>query len=448
MRPGRRTLLHVRLSEYEGTSPVLRRYRGTKIDVWKFDLIGKGKSMVEITRALIARVGVDLSKRVYQVHAVDRAGRVVLAKAMAPQRFFEWCAQLPAGCVVAMEACGGAHYVARRLGLLGVDARLVAGQFATPYRMAGKSGKNDANDAAAICEAASRPHMRFVPVKSAQQQGQLAVHRLREGFKQERTAVINRIRGLLAEFGVVFTQGPDALRGVLADALEDAGNELPGVARLALARAHAHWIEIDDHIAWCDERIAEHVRADDRARKAATLLGVGPVTASAIAASVGDIGQFANARQFGALAGAGAEPELHRWQGQPGAHHQARGHLPAHAADPGRAQRGHERGQAQRPHQPVAGAAQGARGLAEGRGGAGQQERPHPVGGAHARCGLRPEPRSRAAERQAQPEAAGGASLRAEPCGNASGGIPLNPETDSSPRRASADTLTGQTGGR
>jgi transposase len=195
--------------------------------VWKFDLSGKGKSMVEITRALIARVGVDLSKRVYQVHAVDSAGRVVLAKAIAPQRFFEWCAQLPAGCVVAMEACGGAHYVARRLGLLGVDARLVAGQFATPYRMAGKSGKNDANDAAAICEAASRPHMRFVPVKSAQQQGQLAVHRLREGFKQERTAVINRIRGLLAEFGVVFTQGPDALRGVLADALEDAGNELP-----------------------------------------------------------------------------------------------------------------------------------------------------------------------------------------------------------------------------
>jgi transposase len=271
--------------------------------VWKFDLSGKGKSMVEITRALIARVGVDLSKRVYQVHAVDSAGRVVLAKAIAPQRFFEWCAQLPAGCVVAMEACGGAHYVARRLGLLGVDARLVAGQFATPYRMAGKSGKNDANDAAAICEAASRPHMRFVPVKSAQQQGQLAVHRLREGFKQERTAVINRIRGLLAEFGVVFTQGPDALRGVLADALEDAGNELPGVARLALARAHAHWIEIDDHIAWCDERIAEHVRADDRARKAATLLGVGPVTASAIAASVGDIGQFANARQFGAWLG-------------------------------------------------------------------------------------------------------------------------------------------------
>ena len=140
--------------------------------------------MAEVTRGEAARVGVDLSKRVFQVHAVDRAGRVVMAKPMAPERFFAWCAQLPAGCVVAMEACGGAHHVARRLRLLGLDARLIAGHFVTPYRMAGKSGKNDANDAAAICEAAGRPHMRFVPVKTAEQQGQLSVHRLREGLRR------------------------------------------------------------------------------------------------------------------------------------------------------------------------------------------------------------------------------------------------------------------------
>lgn len=280
----------LRLSEYEGTSPVLRRCRGTKIELWKFNLIGKGKSMTEITRAPIARVGVDLSKRVYQVHAVDRAGRVVLAKAMPRQRFFEWCAQLPAGCIVAMETCGGSHHVARRLrGLaLGLEVRLIAGHFVSPYRMAGRSGKNDANDAAAICEAASRPHMRFVPIKTAEQQGQLAVHRLREGFKEERTALINRIRGLLAEFGLVFAKGPEALRHVLAEVVEDAANELPGVARLALQRAHEHWIDIELQIAWCDERIAEHVRADERAKKAAALLGVGPITASAIAASVGE----------------------------------------------------------------------------------------------------------------------------------------------------------------
>ena len=112
------------MSEYEGTSPVLQRYPGTKIDLWKFNLIGKGKSMAEVTRAPVARVGVDLSKRVYQVHAVDRSGRVVWAKPMPPQRFFDWCSQLPAGCMVAMETCGGAHHVARRLQMLGLDAIL------------------------------------------------------------------------------------------------------------------------------------------------------------------------------------------------------------------------------------------------------------------------------------------------------------------------------------
>lgn len=259
--------------------------------------------MTEITRTAIARVGVDLSKRVYQVHAVDRSGRVVLARRMSVERFFVWCTELPAGCLVAMEACGGAHHVARRLRGQGLDARLVAGHFVTPYRMAGKSGKNDANDAAAICEAAGRPHMRFLQTKSVEQQGQLAVHRLREGFKEERTALINRIRGLLTEFGLVFPQSPEALRSVLADVIEDASNELPGVARLGLQRAHLHWIDLDVQIAWCDERIAAHVRSDERAKRAATLLGIGPTTASALVASVGDFSQFANARQFGAWLG-------------------------------------------------------------------------------------------------------------------------------------------------
>ena len=259
--------------------------------------------MAEITRALIARVGVDLSKRVFQVHAVERGGRVVVAKAMSPQRFVSWCAELPAGCLVAMETCGGAHHVARRLRLLGLDARLIAGHFVTPYRMAGRSGKNDANDAAAICEAAGRPHMRFVPVKTAEQQGQLAVHRLREGFKEERTALINRIRGLLAEFGLVFPQSPEALRKVMAEVIEDASNALPGVARLALQRAHLHWIEIELQMTWCDERINAHVRSDERAKAAASLHGIGPVTASALAASVGDFRQFDSARQFSAWLG-------------------------------------------------------------------------------------------------------------------------------------------------
>ena len=130
-----------------------------------------------------------------------------------------------------------------------------------PLRLQGKSGKNEANDAAAICEAASRPTMHFVPVKSIEQQNMLRIHRLREGIKAERTACINRIRGLLAESGLVFPQKPAVLRQALPDVIEDAGNELGGLARLALQRAWAQWKELDTHLAWCDERIAVHLQA-------------------------------------------------------------------------------------------------------------------------------------------------------------------------------------------
>jgi transposase len=259
--------------------------------------------MNDISLAAIVRVGVDLSKKYFQVHAITQLGDVTLAKAYSRDRFFSWCSELPSGCMVAMESCGGAHHVARRLRAMGLDARLIAGSFVTPYRMAGKSGKNDANDAAAICEAAGRPQMRFVPIKTCEQQGQLAVHRLREGYKEERTACLNRIRGLLTEFGLVFPQSPEALRGSIQEVLEDASNELPTVARLALDRANSHYTELDKEIAWCDERICAHVKSDERAKKAAQLLGIGPLTASALVSTVGDFAQFQSARQFGAWLG-------------------------------------------------------------------------------------------------------------------------------------------------
>jgi transposase len=246
---------------------------------------------------------VDLAKRVIQVHAVDAAGRVVVARALPRERFLAWCAQLPSGGVVAMETCSGAHHWPRRLRSIGLAPKLIAGHFVGPYRLEGRRAKNDATDAAAICEAAGRPHMRFVPIKSAEQQAVLAVHRLREGYKEERTACINRIRGLLAEFGLVFPQSPQSLRPQLAEAIEDASNELPHLARIALQRAHLQWLELDCHIAWCDERIAAHVSSDDQARAAAQLIGIGPVTASALAASVGDLRQFRTGAQFGAWLG-------------------------------------------------------------------------------------------------------------------------------------------------
>ncbi len=263
----------------------------------------RGGVKCEVALTSAVRVGVDLAKRVIQVHAVDDAGKVLVARSVQRERFEAWCSQLRAGCVVAMESCSGAHHWARRLRLRGLEVRLVAGHLVSPYRMQGKRGKNDANDAAAICEAASRPHMRFVPVKSAQQQAMLSVHRLREGWKEERTGCINRIRGLLAEFGLVFAQSPEALRAALPGVLEDVDNELPDIARLALQRALLHWIELDIHLAWCDERVSAHARSDARARAVMQLPGIGPVTASALAASVDDLEQFDDARQFGAWLG-------------------------------------------------------------------------------------------------------------------------------------------------
>lgn len=268
---------------------------------------GKGKSVEQITRGelrgQIVCVGVDLAKRVIQVHAVDAAGRVVCRRALARDKFMAWCSRLPEGCIVAMEMSSGAHHWARCLARLGLMPRLMSAQLVEPYRSQGSTGKNDANDAAAICEAASRPTMRFVPVKSVEQQSMLSVHRLREAAKADRTACINRIRGLLAEFGLVFAQGPEALRSVLADVLEDGSHEMNLLARLVIQRAVQHWGELDEHIAWCDERIAQHARDNVAVRQAAQLMGIGVVGASAAVATVDDFGQFKNGAQFGAWCG-------------------------------------------------------------------------------------------------------------------------------------------------
>lgn len=259
--------------------------------------------MAEITRALIARVGVDLAKNVIQVHAVDSAGRRVVARAIKREQFMAWCAQLPVGCLVAMEACSGAHHWGRRLRAAGLDARLIAASFVSPYRMEGRSGKNDMTDSAAICEAASRPSMRFVPVKSCEQQAVMSLHRVREGFKEERTACINRIRGVLSEYGLVFGKSPKVLRAVLAEVLEDAENTMTGLARMVMQRAFDHWRELDEHMRWCDQQIGAHVRSSDAAQRAAKITGIGEIGASAFIGGVGDFRQFKSGHQFGAWLG-------------------------------------------------------------------------------------------------------------------------------------------------
>jgi transposase len=245
--------------------------------------------MQELTHESTARVGVDLAKNVIQIHGENDHGRVLWAKAVSRDRFVGWCiSHLPAGCTIAMEACSGAHHWARQLRAKGFVPMILPAHLVEPFRRQGKRGKNDANDAAAVWEASGRPRIHPVPVKTPQQQALLALHRLREAFKGDRTAIINTIRGLLGEYGVVFPQGPEALRLRLSDALEDASNELTPLARKVLQQAQLHWLNLELQQAWCDEQIKLHAQQDPQARAISQIPGIGPISASALVATVGD----------------------------------------------------------------------------------------------------------------------------------------------------------------
>lgn len=251
----------------------------------------------------VVRVGVDLAKQVIHVHAVAADGQVVTNRPLARDRFLGWCEKLPKGSIVAMEACSGAHHWARCLRAMGLDARLIAAKFTAMYRLQGLAGKNDANDAAAICEAASRPSMRFVPVKTTEQQGLMTLHRLREGIKKDRTACINRIRGLLAEFGLVFPKGTQALRSGLSGVIALSPDAVDRNGLLGLKNASLHLSQLDSHLIECDRSIGSHCRADQRVKAVAQLQGIGPIGASALIAGVGDFSVFKNGPQFAAWLG-------------------------------------------------------------------------------------------------------------------------------------------------
>lgn len=243
----------------------------------------------------VTTVGIDLAKNVFSLHGVDASGREVLRRTVRREQLLALIAQVPA-CLVGMEACSGAHEWARQCQALGHSVRLMAPKFVTPYR---KSGKNDGNDAEAICEAVARPNMRFVPIKSVEQQCVLTLHRVRQGFVEERTATLNRIRGLLAEFGHVLPQRAVEVRRRLPELLE----HLPALAARALSDLLAHVRGLDQHILDYERELERLARGDERSERVQQLYGVGPLSASAIIASVGNAHEFESGRQFAAWLG-------------------------------------------------------------------------------------------------------------------------------------------------
>ena len=247
----------------------------------------------------ITTIGIDLAKTVFQVHGVDDRGKAVLRKQLKRKDVMSFFANLEP-CLIGMEACGSAHYWARKLAELGHTARLMAPQFVKPYV---KTNKSDRNDAEAICEAVARPNMRFVPVKTADMQAVLSLHRARQGFVKARTAQANQIRGLLTEFGIVIPQGIGHIAKRLPEILEEGENGLPGMMRQLLRRLGENLKEMDNHVGDMERQIKLWHRENEQSCKLEAIAGIGPITASAYVASLGDAKSFKNARQVPAWLG-------------------------------------------------------------------------------------------------------------------------------------------------
>jgi len=245
----------------------------------------------------LTTVGIDLAKDVIAACVLDARGAIVEQRVLRRDAFERWAAQLPASHVV-MEACGSAHHWGRWFAARGHTARLIAAEFVVAFR---KGGKNDTADAEAVAIAARQPTMRFVPIKSVDQQAILAWHSVREGWKEERTALLNRIRGLLAEYGVVMSRSADRLLAALPKLSED--RRLPDAVRALLLEVREQFAALHARLARCDAQIAAHARSTPAAKRSAELLGVGPVTASALAATIPDAKVFKSGRQFSAWLG-------------------------------------------------------------------------------------------------------------------------------------------------
>ena len=247
----------------------------------------------------IRTIGLDLAKNIFQVHGVDEVGAVVVRKQLRRDQVMKFFAALPP-CLVGLEACATAHYWARELKALGHEARLMPPQYVKPYV---KRNKNDVADAEAICEAVRRPSMRFVPIKTTDQQSALLMHRGRELLVRQRTMLANALRGHLAEFGLITAQGLHKVAGLIAIVRDDQDGRVPDIARQVLLAIAEQIAELETRIAAIEAQIMAWHRSNPVSQRLATIPSIGPIIATAIAATVADPGEFRSGREFAAWLG-------------------------------------------------------------------------------------------------------------------------------------------------
>lgn len=259
----------------------------------------------------VVRMGIDLGKNTFHLFGVEESGSTVVRKKLRRKQLLAYIANLPP-CLVGMEACGGSHYWAREITSLGHTVRLISPQFVKPYV---KGNKNDYNDAEGICEAVGRPNMRFVSIKSIEQQDIQGLHRIRQSVVKQRTALSNQIRGLLGEYGIVVAQGISQVRSRIPEILEDGENGLTDRFRSWLAELLEAFRVLDERIKKYDREIQRAHAANEASQRLSTIEGVGPQSATAILATYGDCKQYSDGRQFAACIG--LVPRQHTTGGKP-----------------------------------------------------------------------------------------------------------------------------------
>ena len=259
----------------------------------------------------VARIGIDIGKNTFHLFGVDQRGQPQLRKRLNRKQLLMYLANIEP-CLIGLEACSGSNHWARQIAVHGHDVRLISPQFVKPYV---KSNKNDHNDAEAICEAVGRPTMRFVSVKSVEQQDVQTLHRIRQGIVKARTAQVNQIRGFLIEYGIVVPEGINWLRRRLPEILEDGQNGLTARFRSWLGELYDELRTLDQRIQQYTEQIMAIYRADEACQRIGSIEGVGPHTATALVSAYGQAREFASGRQF--AASLGLVPRQHTTGGKP-----------------------------------------------------------------------------------------------------------------------------------